>query len=505
MIRLLALAALLFQGEPAGSLAKRDNPDARDEQGALAGVRFETAPAPFPLREGSDVLFGYLHVPEVRTDPGSRWIQVPVAILPSSSPDPSPDPLIWFTGGPGLSHVTSARYDRAIPYTADRDTILFDVRGTHYARPALQCPEWHALEEAGEEDPMAWAAAAKACQERLRLEGVDLNGYRTTEVAADVVDFCRVMGYERVNLMGGSYGTKIVQVLLRDRPELVRAAVLDSTLPLAVDWETEWYANQDEVLADLFSACASDPACAAAFPDLEARFWTTVATLDAEPLSFAELGLVDVGDAGDVGDVGDVEQEETLDGRALLGLLEVERADDLAAFPLCADALARLDLQRFADRLTAAPGRSSYAMGVRMACWCAEEAPFVDFDATARLYDAHPRLRGFSSLVIEPEVCRALDLRPADPREDRDVRSEHPVLFLSGGFDPATPARWSAELSSSFPNGHHVVFPAYGHVPSSNWADPCAQELVRTFLAAPHERPSAPCIGAFERLAFLLK
>ena len=54
----------------------------------------------------------------------------------------------------------------------------------------------------------------------------------TTSVAVQDLDRVReALGYQRLNLYGISYGTRVVQHYLRRFPEHVRSAVLDGVLP----------------------------------------------------------------------------------------------------------------------------------------------------------------------------------------------------------------------------------------------------------------------------------
>ena len=66
--------------------------------------------------------------------------------------------------------------------------------------------------------------------------------------------------------------------------------------------------------------------------------------------------------------------------------------------------------------------------------------------------------------------------------------SDHPVLFLSGELDPATPAANVELISPLFPNSEHALFECLGHDVSriSNLANgTCVVDKVRAFLDDP--------------------
>jgi hypothetical protein len=70
---------------------------------------------------------------------------------------------------------------------------------------------------------------------------------------------------------------------------------------------------------------------------------------------------------------------------------------------------------------------------------------------------------------------------PAQAREP--VRSQSPVLLISGSWDPVTPARDADEVAATLPHSLRVVVPAGGHgyagIPG---ADACVASIVGRFV-----------------------
>lgn len=196
------------------------------------------------IPKGQAYTFGYLTVLENRSDPNSNTIQLPIYIFKSRSTHPKPDPIIYTVGGPGSTTMPSAQYMNYYKYLDDRDFILVEQRGNYYAKPNLDCPEWsEALYISNQpnfdesKSDSLLEQAAKVCRERLVNKGIDLEGYNTNEIAADINDLVNVLEIEEYNLLTISYSTKIAQVLLRDYPEKIRSVVMDSPLPLEVSYE----------------------------------------------------------------------------------------------------------------------------------------------------------------------------------------------------------------------------------------------------------------------------
>ena len=177
---------------------------------------------------------------------------------------------------------------------ADREVIFVDQRGTHLADPLLGCAEYDDSVNRGfsigftsPAAATADVAATKACRDRYAAAGVDLSAYNTKENAADIADLRVALGIPSWNLYGVSYGTKLALVTLRDHPQGIRTLVLDSVSPPNLNIAKDWWSAPAESFKAIFAACRAQPACAAAFPTLEADFFATIKRLDASPVVVA--------------------------------------------------------------------------------------------------------------------------------------------------------------------------------------------------------------------------
>src|SRR5690606_7494492 len=128
----------------------------------------------------------------------------------------------------------------------------------------------------GAADRSRLAREADTCLTRLQREGVDLRGYRTAEIAADVVDLREALGYRRWNLLGVGYATRPMLQAAELDPNGTRAVVLDSFLPA----ETNSY---DEAASALTATIAK--------LGITARFDAMTARLNAAPATLTTRGL----------------------------------------------------------------------------------------------------------------------------------------------------------------------------------------------------------------------
>ena len=235
---------------------------------AHAAPPFEPGACAFPLppsRTAASVRCGALVVPENRDEPTGRTLRLAVAVFKNPSATTASDPIVYLSGGPGGSALEYLRYTFDPLFAglspSGRDVVVFDQRGVGVSQPALDC----ALETGTLDD---WLS----CGERLRATA-DLGQYHTAWNAADVNDLRIALGYDRINLWGASYGTRLALDVMRDYPQAVRSVVLDSVYPPDVDLQVDAPANAQRAFDHLFASCAAEASCAAAFPDLGEPWW----------------------------------------------------------------------------------------------------------------------------------------------------------------------------------------------------------------------------------------
>jgi pimeloyl-ACP methyl ester carboxylesterase len=222
---------------------------------------------------------GYLTVPELHANPTGPTLRLAVVVFKSTGPNPAPDPLFMAQGGPGGSTIDFASLMFSSPVREKRDIVLFDQRGTLNSRPNLLCPEVLDNTLTTIEQPLSQEAQLKAeiaafdaCRQRRLAEGINLAAFNSRENAADVESLRLALGYGPINLYGVSYGTLLAQHVMRDFPASLRSVILDAVVSAAVNPYPQVPLSQSRAFAGVFAACAADPACAADYPQLQARF-----------------------------------------------------------------------------------------------------------------------------------------------------------------------------------------------------------------------------------------
>lgn len=444
--------------------------------------------------------FGYLEVLENRKNPSSGTIKLPVYIFRSRGENSKKDPIIYTVGGPGYSSMRASQYMKVYKYLDDRDFILFEQRGTQYAQPNLDCPEWsEAIYTSGlprfdqNKTDSLFESAAKRCKERLQKRGIDLNTYNTNEIAADIEDLRKVLGIKKYNFLSMSYSTKIAQVLIRDYPKSIRSVVMDSPLPLESNYDEESVSNLMDVTEKILSDCRVNAKCNGEFPNLKERFYQYLREKTKDPL------VVYVKNPN-------TKDTETfyLKGEDLISIVTSTRVSDI---PFEIDKLLKGDMSKIKKQLSylfssSGPGNG---IGMRLSVWCSEEYPFVSQSKVIEQSNKYKEVEGLSSAVFSEEVCKIWGVKKVADIENKPVQSDIPVLLISGEYDSQTPVSWARDMIKNLPNGYHVIFKGWTHGPTTNWGNPCAMIAANNFFNRPYQDPSPECIEAIRTPKFKTK
>lgn len=453
--------------------------------------RFEAAPCPKtpePIEALKTARCGFLIVTENRTIRKSRTIRIAVAIVKSSSANPHPDPILFLAGGPGEAAILDTPFLIAAGINRDRDVIIIDQRGTLYDEPDLNCPELDrfyahqvSLLYDAPSTGQAQAKAAADCRRRLVNAGADLSAYNTTENERDVVDLRSVLHIRQWNVYGYSYGTDLTLSLLRDHPEGIKTAIIDSVVPpniVSLPWTWNSF---HEGLTAVFNQCDAQPACKAKYPDLLGTFAKMVVQLEANPIA---ARVVPAGGGAAV--------KVIMDGGVLVNLA-VANKPKATEFPAALYRLANGDAKTFLEIRAAGAGVADVpeqALGMTESVICGEWEPYGGpqqiLQAGRREFPTFPDsvLINAVQLPFLHELCQEWNV-PEGPASQRvPVHSTIPTLVVSGAIDAKTGARWGRYQANLLANSTYVVIQGIGH-----WVivqSPCAQRIFQSFLSHPH-------------------
>lgn len=455
----------------------------RAEQGALDRLH------PCRLEEGPpDSYCGTHTVFENRNSGSGRTIDLKIVVAPALRRDPQPDPLFVFEGGPGGGAATLAA--QRIPmfrrFQASRDIVLIDQRGTGASNP-LDC----ASDDPDEDEDLGSIDTYPVDRFRTCLERLDADAsLYTTAIAMDDIDEVRrALGYERINLWGGSYGTRAALVFLKRHEASVRSVVLDGVAP--PDMRLPLYMARDgqRALDRLLEACERDSGCASAYPALRqsvAALWTTLASRPTVAFTHPRTGKP---------------MQVAVSQRLIATIVfqSLYTPEVTALLPqLLVDASRGQFQGLFALAFAADLPKGAMSEGMFLSVVCAEDMPRISPEDIAR--ETAGRFIGSAMFDTRMKPCEFWPRGTVADDYYAPVTSSTPVLIFSGEDDPVTPPSWGDHVAGSLANARHIVVPGAGHITLQRG---CVPRLVAQFLDDPDPKAVDPaCLASLTRPPF---
>jgi len=178
-------------------------------------------------------LRGTFTVPEDRSQPDARRITLPIVVVKALSPTPD-YPVFQCTGGPGGSNIGPEPRIGEADLT-NHDVVQVGYRGVDGSPKLshalfdeiLKTPDMlskQSLKEMGDK-------ATQAVRE-LRAAGINVEHYNILNVVDDMEAARVALGYEKINLTGGSYGGAVVLTYCLRYPDRIhRAVMIEAAFP----------------------------------------------------------------------------------------------------------------------------------------------------------------------------------------------------------------------------------------------------------------------------------
>jgi len=384
---------------------------------------------------------------------------------------------------------------------------VFDQRGTGLSQPALGCEELtktysqdiHGLIP-GSTRELVYSNAFLSCNGLMQAQGVNLNAYTTVESAADVKDLVTVLGYQKVDLYGASYGTRLAQVIMRNYPGLVNSAILDSVVPVETNLFSRYPNAIESGLRTLFIECAIDPECSAAYPNLEVVFWELVGQLDANPVTVTTSNYP----------IGTI--TETVNGSTVISVV----LGSIKYSPLIETAPQTIYRFKGGDFSTLMMAQSSMPFtfegispGLFISMMCHEHifaTTLEELQASAQRQDIqeYAWLPFYGDTEDLFRTCKSWGARGPVLGENDPVVSDIPSLIITGKYDPTTPPMYAQQIAAQLSHSYYFEFPNLGHTPTAADSSGCAMDVAVAFLENPNVEPDRSCMSELGEIDFVV-
>ncbi len=447
-------------------------------------------------------LCGWFEVPEDRSapaSPGRRTIKLRVAVVPALEPPALPDPIVYISGGPGEGSIGAAPglAEAYAELHKKRDFLLVDLRGTGESTPLLCDGTETRKGVQAFLDEFLPSAMVRACRAKYAAQ-TDFSRYTTDASIDDLNDIRAALGYQKLNLIGGSYGTRAVQVYLRRHGEHARTATLFGVVPTGLRLPLDVAKDAHQALLGTFDECAGDPECHAAFPDLRGDLAKVLARLDKEP---ARVPLADPS-TGAVTDL-----VLTRDGFAQALRYMLYGPTSAVQVPLYVHLAAQGNFQPIAETAQIFSGfLSSGADGIYLSITCSEDVPF--FSEAEAAQAVRDTFLGDFRIRQQKAACAEWRVPPVDKSFLEPVTSNVPTLLVSGERDPVTPPAYGDQVARTLSNSRHLVVADGAHEFGGMKNADCVDRISADFIASARldaQGLDTSCLASIARPPFQLK
>lgn len=405
-----------------------------------------------------------LDVPLDYAVPDGDTISLHAAIVRARSSNGAADPLWVFAGGPGQAASEYGMLVKSAFKTIrqNRDIVLVDQRGTGKSAP-LDCeldpdgPVMTTLEE--------WTDFIRDCRANTDL---DVRQFTMEHVVRDMDAMRAALGYDQLNLWGGSWGTRTASLYLRRYPELVRSVIVDGVAPPDVSLFETAPTSAERALSLLAADCAADSACAGRYPNFREQVDAFIAKAKEGTLRYKGPDPL-------TGEMVDLPINFVMAVESIRAVMY--SADATIMLPMVLDAASDGNLAPLAAIMGGNAAADSMYIGATLSILCGEEIPRTRPSALARA--AANSFAEDSYYTYWSAGCAGWQALPQAADAHDPIESDVPALILSGDLDPVTPPSMGDHWLRTFPNGRHITVTGNGHITS---ATACMPRLMGEFL-----------------------
>lgn len=434
-------------------------------------------PFPYENHQPED-LCGYLEVPRNWDDNSSKTTKLGYLVIRSQSENRKEDPVVFLQGGPGGGVLGLANIYSQINLDLNRDYILYDQRGIGFSEELcpnlnLQLLEIMALDLDIEEEITELKNSMQPCTDYLKT---DSRQFSTTTSAKDLEALRKHLGYDQLNLFGGSYGTRLGLKYMELYPNSVRSAVLSGLFPPEIRMYDNLFSNFNNALNKVFESCANDEVCNIDYPNLKAEFLNIYEDLKDDPITLK------------LNDKNFVLNQQDI----MLFMHQLLYSDaTIERIPEFIQALKARDKDYIGKTISLfIPRITLINLAVYYSIMTADEGRFnnqtkINKDSKDLMFtDA-----GLSLFSADPEVIKLWPSVKVKSNHMKAVNSKIPTLLISGDFDPVTPPKNGDLVTKGLTNSQHFIFLNSGHVP----INACFFGLAKQFLNDPTTKLIKDC------------
>ena len=415
----------------------------------------------------TQVKCGVINVPSNYNKPEYAQLTINFAVLPAIDSTKNKAPLMFLAGGPGQAAVELAShiYNGFTEIRKTRDIILVDQRGTGKSHP-LQCDEPKKAKLYSIIPEEFDKAEVLTCVDKLQKNN-NLSQFTSENAIRDFDEVRKALGHKKINLYGGSYGTRAALVYMRLFPESLNRVILDSVGPVEVPIGL-FGLSSARSFEMLIANCKVEKTCHNAYPNLANEYEDVIKRLTHSTVSLSvthpRLGT----------QTPFILSKGKFIGTLLTSLYSIETRSML---PLVIHQAYKNNYQPLLGLIASTDDGMNMYVGLHFNIVCNEDMPRI----TPEMIQ-NDKKNTFGKGETHKSWQVACPLWPkyhVDKNFAQPVIANIPTLILSGDLDPVTPPSNGDKSAATLPNNHHIVSKNSAHIVASTV---CGVSIVNEFL-----------------------
>lgn len=438
------------------------------------------------------VFTGYYEVYENRKTKGKK-IKLYVMVMPSIDKDKILSPIFHFEGGPGSGATGTAGYYEAFPeFRKNRDVVLIDFRGTGKSS-GLFCKSMLLNADNPYEafDDLFPIQKVRDCYNEL-VGQVDLKEYSTTNAITDIDEIRNWLGYDKINLLGFSYGTRACQSYLHQYPQSIRSVIMFGPAPTFMQRPESFARDSQETWDLIYKDCMADSTCAGKYPKLKEEFAEVLNRLNKQPALYAYT---------------DTTTKRTTTVTIRKGMFSelirtiMYSVDGQRKLPGIIHEVYNGNFEPIVIRaINRSINYNEISDAFYLCVTCSEDVPFMD--TTKILHNTTNTFLGDYRIRQELKACEQWTRYELEDDYLTPVQTSIPVLIFVGDHDPVTPPRWGTAMAQRMSNYKFIVMPILSHYEGGLSNQNCLSQSFGEFFDAPGSQFQMPCIEQMKPVPF---
>jgi len=413
-------------------------------------------------------LFGNLEVFENNIDQKGKKIILHIEIIPAKNQEYKKAPMFILMGGPGQASSDLISFFSEIfsKMNEERDLVFMDQRGTGKSNPLQLDMHYDNLQDYFK-DALTLDETVKETYKRL-AESNDLKKYGTLNAARDIESVRDAMGYDKINIYGTSYGTRLALAYINKYPGKVKTATLKGLVPENLVIPLDFAYDSQEGLNRLIDECIADEHCSTTYPNFKEEFDALMNRTYPIDVSLTNT---------------EKENSETIRltkesiALTIRSLLSVPTFTQQIPFIISEankgnfNVLAELIL-----RIKKSSSKGIYT-GMLLCVVCYEDYPQISETETNDV--SHTFLKNiWTNRVLN--ACKIWNPSMEEATRIKYTKHDIPVLLISGERDAATPQKYGNQVLKKFKNGKHIIVSNAGH--SFDRMLDCVEHIINDFV-----------------------